>query len=265
MRPAADEADFLHRPLGRYLVAPSWIAFYADEGISGFMLWGSPGAPDLTGLMRVLPVSGSILAAPMPRWVDVRRLEPRPSAFAVFAEYFAANAEALGRCVTRAAALHGGGLVGAMVAGLGAVIPTRYPLRTFNDSDKALSWLGLPEASFVRELDEVQAAAIGTAALLSDLRAWLSSQLAGASLADAATALGTSQRSLQRRLRGHGTSFLRELSRTRVEVAKGLLRETDQQITAIAYEVGCSSVHHFGELFRRETGTRPTTWRMTQR
>jgi AraC-like DNA-binding protein len=267
VEPARDAEDFLARPAGRYLAGARWISFCASEQLSGFVLWGQPDARDVRSLIEVSPFESSLLASPMARWIDVRRVEsPHPEGFSVLATHFAAHANRLEKLVTRAAVLHSGGLVAAVVAGFDGIVPTPYPISAFTEPKDALVWLGFAgDARFVGELDEIQASSLGTTPLLRDLRGWLSRRLQDASLPEAAAALGTSPRSLQRRLHQHGTSFQNQLIALRVEVAQRLLLETDAQVTEIAYEVGCASVHHLGVIFRKATGITPTRWRSERR
>jgi AraC-like DNA-binding protein len=264
VKPAIDSTDFLQRPIGRYLATPTWIAFCAHEAVSGFVLWGSPTAEDVIQLMKVVAVDGSPLASPMARWVDMRRLEPSAGPFSVLARHFAVNAKQFEKIVTRAAVIYSGELAKALIAGLGQVMATPYTLSMFTDPTEAVSWLGL-EGFFVRELDEIQASTIGTLPFLRDLRAWLSVRLRDASLQGAVLAMKTSQRSLQRHLSEHGTSFQRELRAQRVLVAKELLRSGNAPISVIAYEVGCASTQSFGRLFREVTGSTPSEWRAGDR
>jgi AraC-like DNA-binding protein len=263
MKPASSPKEFLQHPEGRYWTGRSWMAFCAPDGVAGFMLWGQPDAGDVRKLLEVIALRDSPLAVPRPRWFDLRRLVAAdPAAFLTIADFASANASRLKGLVTRGAILHGGGLVGALAAGFSQVVVAPYPLRLFTDSNEALAWIGLPSTTdFVRELDEAQAASLGTTPLLRDLRAWLSTNLRAASLSDAARALRMSARSLQRRLQEQGTSFQGEVSLARVAAAQRMLRQTDAHVSVVAHEVGCASVHRFGELFRKTTGTAPSRWR----
>ena len=47
----------------------------------------------------------------------------------------------------------------------------------------------------------------------------------------------------------------------RMDEAKRLLRETKQSIVAIALDVGYANPSHFAQLFRRETGLSPSSYR----
>jgi AraC-like DNA-binding protein len=153
--------------------------------------------------------------------------------------------------------------MGALAQGFGAVAPTLFPVGMFAEPVDALAWLDAPPSLAV-ELEYLQAAALHTTPLLRDMRAQLRGRLRGAALATVAAALGLSARSLQRKLREHGTSFQRELNRLRVEEAQQLLVDSDATVTEIAMAVGSASVHHFGTLFRRFTGVTPTQWRAHQ-
>jgi AraC-like DNA-binding protein len=84
-------------------------------------------------------------------------------------------------------------------------------------------------------------------------------------VAATAAALGVSARSLQDRLQRSGSSFRVELHAARVLAAKALLAETPQKLTAIALEVGYSSLQHFSTRFRKATGLTPSEWRARAR
>jgi AraC-like DNA-binding protein len=101
----------------------------------------------------------------------------------------------------------------------------------------------------------------GEPALLGALRRALDARLPETSIERAAQDLGTSVRTLQRRLREHDTTFREQLARSQVEAAKRWLRGTDAPVSRIAYEVGCGTPQQLSRLFRRLTGRTPTAWR----
>jgi transcriptional regulator GlxA family with amidase domain len=70
-----------------------------------------------------------------------------------------------------------------------------------------------------------------------------------------------SQRTLQRRLCAAGTTFKDELLRARVRAAQTLMLTSEDNLTAIALEVGCASLQHYSALFRRLIGVSPSAWR----
>jgi len=146
------------------------------------------------------------------------------------------------------------------------VTPPPYTVELFDDRARALAWLGVSapeeiEGAIAREEDRIAGAPV----LLRDLRALLEQRLNDTSLDACARTLGLSQRSLQRKLSEHETSFQLEANAARVRVAKRLLRETDDKLTHVAHEVGCASLASFSTLFRRATGETPSAFRERHR
>ena len=76
-----------------------------------------------------------------------------------------------------------------------------------------------------------------------------------------AAKLGTTRRSLQRRLAAHGTTFLRLAEETLLRRAKVLLYDGRKPITDIALELGYAEPAHFTRAFRRWTGVAPSVYR----
>ena len=58
-----------------------------------------------------------------------------------------------------------------------------------------------------------------------------------------------------------GRSLHAEIQRTRIERAKGLLRETDLQIPRVAELSGFGSASYLGMVFHREVGMTPSRYR----
>lgn len=50
----------------------------------------------------------------------------------------------------------------------------------------------------------------------------------------------------------------------RLELAKELLRDGDQGLTAIAVETGFSDQAHFTRVFRKHVGTTPARWKRSK-
>jgi AraC-like DNA-binding protein len=76
-----------------------------------------------------------------------------------------------------------------------------------------------------------------------------------------ARAMGTSTRTLQRRLAERGTRFGELLDRVRRERALAELERPDASVTEIAFVVGFADPSAFGRAFRRWTGTTPARHR----
>lgn len=75
-----------------------------------------------------------------------------------------------------------------------------------------------------------------------------------------AAKLGTTRRSLQRRLATHGTTFHRLADEMLLRRAEKLLRDGSSSITEIALALGYHDPAHFTRAFRRWTGTTPSAY-----
>lgn len=69
------------------------------------------------------------------------------------------------------------------------------------------------------------------------------------------------RRTLSRRLRRQGTTFIAVLDDVRYEVARNLLVDTALPATRIAYSLGYADGTAFSRAFRRWSGTSPAQWR----
>lgn len=77
--------------------------------------------------------------------------------------------------------------------------------------------------------------------------------------------IGTSERTLRRRLDGEGTSYQRLLSELRTELAGRYMQEEQISIDEIALLLGFSDRSSFNRAFRQWTGQNPTEYRASQR
>lgn len=240
-----------------------WLHFYPRIGLCGFAVWGRPTGDDMVSLTRALEVE--LDQPPHVSLVDVKRMEAlEPNAFKTIEGYVAAHHEVLSRVVTKLALVRPPGLMGAVTAGFFGVQPPPYPVDVFDDVTRALAWLEVG-AEFGRVLDEVVAETCGAPSWLAGRRTWIAEHLSKPKISDAARAFGTSERSLQRRLLEHETTFHAEVNLVRIREAQRMLRETDAQLTRIALDVGCGSLATFSSLFRKHTGETPSAWRSRMR
>jgi AraC-like DNA-binding protein len=102
--------------------------------------------------------------------------------------------------------------------------------------------------------------AIAPQDLVSSLRAVLHALLAPTGPVHVRTVaglLGTSQRSLQRRLAAAGTTYSDVLDELRRDLALELVGDTDLRMGDIASELGYADQAHFTRAFRRWTGESP--------
>jgi AraC-like DNA-binding protein len=152
--------------------------------------------------------------------------------------------------------------VGIVVAGFYKVIEHSYPVEVFTEPHDALNWLGASDqADVIAATDDLLDTISGTSGVVHAFRTHLSRNPGIAKLGTVSAALGLSRRSLQRKLHEANTSFQVEQNMTRITLAKRLLRETNQTIKQVAFDVGCSSGAAFSVLFRRVEGLSPSAWR----
>ena len=81
------------------------------------------------------------------------------------------------------------------------------------------------------------------------------------SLETVAKRLGTSPRTLQRRLNRRGLCFWALVEQSRFEIAGALLRDTDLKVQEIAIRLGYSSPGGFSRAFARWAGCSPSAFR----
>ena len=88
---------------------------------------------------------------------------------------------------------------------------------------------------------------------------YLATHLAGTDIRDLGGVLGRSSYNLSRIFRNEtGMSAKRFVNRFRVEVARALLRTTDQKVESIAALVGLHDASHLSRLFQQHIGLRPS-------
>ncbi len=98
--------------------------------------------------------------------------------------------------------------------------------------------------------------------MLDRVRAVLAERLTSdPSPASVAAALGTSVRSLQRRLRDQGFSYVTLLNETRRQLGTAYLLEERYSVTEIAFQLGFDDASAFARAFRRWTGLSPSEYR----
>ncbi len=76
-----------------------------------------------------------------------------------------------------------------------------------------------------------------------------------------AAALNVSNRTLQRKLKDEGTSFLDLLKDTRLQLAQQYLRQPSRSVVETAYLLGFSEPSTFSRAFKRWTGVAPNEFR----
>jgi AraC-like DNA-binding protein len=93
---------------------------------------------------------------------------------------------------------------------------------------------------------------------------WALLELGELELPSVAEAAGTSVRSLQRRLAGHGLSFAQLVDEARFQAASALLRDPGVRIVDVSAELGYTDSANFTRAFRRWAGVPPLVFRRAQ-
>lgn len=118
-----------------------------------------------------------------------------------------------------------------------------------NPSEEAL-WLTAPSRSFSGAIKQVICAYAGDG--------WLT-------VNETSEVVGTSVRTMQRRLSSEKTTYSDILEETRAEVAGNLLENTDTTMFEISRQLGYSDQSHFTRAFRRWAAVSPTEFRARRR
>ena len=265
MREAESIADFLADPVGRFVAGRSFVTWMQTTRRGGTTHFGVHDAYDEARLteLYVMPEHPA-LVIPYDVLFDSSALDAFDrSNFALLAGFLEQQVGTLATSARRFAMVKPSGMIGAMFAGVfHEWIEPRLPVASlFADRAEALEWLGLPAGNEERRaLDRMFEAVLATP-LLRSLRKLIDADLRDATLATAATTLGTSERSLQRHLAEHGTSFRDELIGARIRAAGALLLHGNEKVEAIAHQLGFQSVSAFISVFGRMVGEPPDAFR----
>lgn len=264
--------ELAEAPVGKYIAGETFAHYCASPALWGVMLWGRPSENDALELGRSLVLELAPPAVPHVSLCDCSRLGAGdPAAFRAAERYMTHYQATLQKWVKRMALIRPSGMGGALVAGAFEVMPAPYAVQVVADAAAGVAWLAaegfadLGVDDVPGMLDDLYAEASGTPFFVGTLRTWLDANLIDVELPAVAKALGTSERTLQRKLSDAGTSFTDELADARVRAAKRMLVDGDAPLTVIAMEVGCASLQHFGALFRRKTGESPSAYRAKHR
>jgi AraC-like DNA-binding protein len=262
MRRASSIDDYVANWRDSYVVARNFCTFNAPPSLFGVVVWGRPGVEQARSIVKSrTPETAD--AGPHHVVLDYRLVEViDPDAFRVLAEWVATNRERLTAVTTKVALVKPSDpFAGATVAGFYSVVAAPYPSRLCETIEEAQEWLGIPTLEHVTQVHEASAAGRPATSALGralDREPTLN-------IDEAASELGLTGRTLQRRLAGEETTFVAEARKAKVRRAKHLLATTDDKVGDIAHAVGSASVQHFTELFREETGTTPAAWRASHR
>lgn len=256
---------FLAAPAGHYLSEEGFAYWSWSPALFGISFWGRPTLAAFETLTQALLVELEPNAAPHASIVDARAIAViDPEVFDVLQRYVQRNHERLRQKVQKLALVRPGGIAGAVVAGFYRVLESPYPTAVFEDLEAAADWVGAPPI-VAPAVENAVLEATSQDPVVANLRALLRETATRISVEQAAKRLVFSPRTLQRRLAMAGTSFVGEVQRLRLQIAKQRLRDTATPIAQIAQDAGYSSVQHFASSFRKEAGVSPGVWRSHHR
>ena len=262
MRRCASIDDYVANWRDAYVVAKNFCTFFAPPSLFGVVVWGRPGIEEARAIVasRAPELADD---GPHHLVLDYRLVEViDPDAFRCLAEFVATNRDRLTKVTAKVALVKPTDpFAGATVAGFYSVVAPPYPSRLCDTIEEAEAWLEVPTVAHVLQVHEASAAGRPITSALG--RALDREPTLG--IDEAASELGLTGRTLQRRLSGEETTFVAEARKAKVRRAKHLLATTDDKVGDIARAVGSASVQHFTELFREETGTTPAAWRSSHR
>jgi AraC-like DNA-binding protein len=142
---------------------------------------------------------------------------------------------------------------------------------SYDGFEVELGWLAEPirgknpklRAYFEKQCERARAAFESDPAFTALVRQRLAANMEGGglSMAEVARSLGTSPRSLHRRLADEGTSFNDLLDEVRRQFAEQYLARPRLAVTEVAYLVGFNDPSAFFKAFRRWTGVTPSEYR----
>lgn len=247
---------FFGPPARRITVHRAFAYWQMEREVFGSIVWGRPDESDVAQMCAAHEVGANPLFRGHASLIDVRALESVDLlAFQRLLAYLVKRRDAWSPNVSRQVILHGGGYAHAVVLGMFRIFGPTHAIVFEDDPAKAFATVG---ASAVRaELESMRLELLGTPEIVRRLEAVLAELGPRATVSAIARRLGTSARSLQRRLAAVGTTLGVEQQKHVVRSCERLLEHTELDLDAIAAQVGASSASHLVTLCRRHRGRTP--------
>lgn len=259
-------------PIGCYVAGSTYLHACIAPTLWGIVLWGTPDQQDAIALGRSLVQELVPRVLPHCSIFDASRIAGvDPTAFRAAGWYLDHHHQILSAQLLRLALIRPAGVEGAAIAGAFEVLRRPYPVRVFATAAEGYTWLitehGDPSwpADAAGVLADLHGEASNTPRLIGELRVLVERNLVGLAVGEAAKRLGVSERTLQRKLGEHGTTYQDEVADARLRAAKQLLATTDTPITNIALTVGFASLQHFSALFHKRESMSPSEYRRRAR
>lgn len=252
--------EFFGPPARRYVLRRSFAYWQAERRVFGMMMWGRPEEADVLEMVGAHEVGANPLFRGHTSLVDVRDLESVDlMSFETMLAHLKQRRDAWSPNVGKQVVLHRGGFAHAAVVGMFQFLKPAHPVEFCEDPVVAFDTLG---AGDVRdEVEALKARLLGLPEPVRRVREALNALPPDAAPAAIVKHLGTSMRSLQRRLTECGTSLRAEKQLHILRSAERLLETTELDLDALAARVGASSGSHLVTLFRQHHNTTPGAFR----
>ncbi|MEZ4222832.1 MAG: AraC family transcriptional regulator [Polyangiaceae bacterium] len=256
--------EFFEEPARRYIVGRTACFWQDGTRAFGTIAWGRPTLADAELMTRVYEAVLQPSAKGHSSITDIRHLEAVDvTALEALIRFLVSRRSAWQAAIGRQALIHRSGVMGATIAGVMTLAGSGYPIACFeSDAASAYQWAGISDLH--AELEALHEQLAGVPELVRRVRDALNRH----GLLDTdqlAAELAMSPRSLQRHLRGAGTTLRAERRRHLDREVERLLSGTDLDLDAIAATVGLSSASHLIRVFQQGHGVSPSVWRERER
>lgn len=255
--------EFLEATAGRFTVVGSSFVWCASPELCGVCLWGEQTLAETESVLQVFEQYPRQMAERFAIVLDTRGVDRvDPVALARLFRWVVEHRDDLAQHLWLQANVIRAGPVGFLLTGLLPVAQWSLPYRLFHEPREAFHAVGGGDA-LCEEVEAIATRLRDEPGALRQVRQLLAERH-DLRAHQVSRALGTSQRSLQRLLAHHGTSFHAEVVAARLEHAKRRLSSSDDKLAAVATEIGISE-RSLTILFRSNTGATPAEWRRRHR
>lgn len=256
---------FLRTTVGRYTVTGTSFVWWASPTLCGVFLWGEPTEVETRAILHLFDQYPTQMAPQFDMVLDTRGVErAEAGGVKLLFSWLLANRKELANHLRMQANVIREGPIGFLLTGLLPVAGWTLPYRMHFEPAEAFRLVAGEEGdALTAEVEAIAERLRGVSRELRVTREMLTHKL-HVTASEVSRALGMSQRSLQRALTRHSTSFHAEVVSARVARAQALLRSGDEKLAVIAARVGVSE-RALTMMFRTKVGVSPAEWRNRQR
>jgi AraC-like DNA-binding protein len=253
--------QFLRAPTGRFTITGSSFVWCASRTLCGSVLWGRQSEAETGDILRIFDQDALHMDRSFAIVLDSRGVnEVDPRALHRLVLVAGRPAAELAPRIRLQASVISEGPIGFLLTGLLPVVGKTHPYRVFTDPAEAFRAVdSATGAALCSEVDAIAERVRGVPRELRVTRELLAKRI-GTGLPEVSAALAMSERSVQRVLSRHGTSFHDEVVTARFALAGEILRSTDAKLAEVCTRVGISE-RALTLLFRKKTGLTPAEWR----